>query len=212
MYKTWLAVIILVTLFIAAIPIHTGRVSAQAGTGTQTPTLQPIFAVQTVTPESDGSVVHKVLPGQTLFGIAEAYQVSVTTIAALNNLATPYTIFPGDLLIISPKPTPTVTLEATETQQATRVTYGNPASSNRHTHSHPCPGCHAHPDCHPLAARPDNHPGLQKPGYDHHRHLCFGARDCWLYLIPKAVSPQAPGAYRICKPQPSCRAFSAVLH
>jgi len=81
----------------------------------------PVFAVQTATPMANGSIIHEVMPGQTLFSIAEAYGIPITTLAALNNLATPYTIFPGDKLVIRAQPTITPTGPATATLQATRT-------------------------------------------------------------------------------------------
>ena len=45
-----------------------------------------IYAVQTVTPQADGSVIHIVKPGQTLWSIAIAYNTHIVDILNANNL------------------------------------------------------------------------------------------------------------------------------
>ncbi len=86
------------------------------------PTAIPIYLVQTSTPNSDGSVVHIVMSGQTLIGIAKAYGLTVPEIKALNNL-TSDAIYVGDKLIIrranTPGPTGTPTATITPTRAAT---------------------------------------------------------------------------------------------
>ncbi len=48
---------------------------------------QPFNALlETATPSADGSIIHVVGPGETLWGIAEAYDVSIDLIRSLNNL------------------------------------------------------------------------------------------------------------------------------
>jgi LysM repeat protein len=86
------------------------------------PTAIPYYAVQTVTPMPDGSIVHVVKPGQNLILIAKAYGVTVAEIMELNNL-TSSNIYEGDKLIIRkagiPNPTDTATATATPTHAAT---------------------------------------------------------------------------------------------
>jgi hypothetical protein len=86
------------------------------------PTSIPIYLVQTTTPNPDGSVVHTVLSGQTLIGIAKAYGVLVVEIKDLNNL-TSDTIYVGDKLLIhlanTPGPTSTITATTTPARAAT---------------------------------------------------------------------------------------------
>jgi LysM repeat protein len=86
------------------------------------PTPIPIYMVQTATPKPDGSVVHTVLSGQTLIGIAIAYGLTVAEIKAMNNL-TSDVIYVGDKLIIqlanTPGPTATITATTTPTRAAT---------------------------------------------------------------------------------------------
>ncbi len=86
------------------------------------PTPLPYFAVQTVTPMPDGSLVHTVQPGQNLILIAKAYGVLVVEIKDLNNL-TSDNIYVGDKLVIrragTPGPTSTLTATSTPTRAAT---------------------------------------------------------------------------------------------
>ena len=86
------------------------------------PTAMPYYAVQTVTPMPDGSLVHVVLPGQNLTLIAKAYGVTVAEIMDLNYLSSS-NIYEGDKLIIrkagTPAPTATATVTATPTRAAT---------------------------------------------------------------------------------------------
>lgn len=86
------------------------------------PTLIPIYLVVTATPKPDGSIVHTVLSGQTLIGIAKAYGLTVAEIKALNNL-TSDAIYVGDKLVIrlanTPGPSSTVTATTTPTRAAT---------------------------------------------------------------------------------------------
>ena len=86
------------------------------------PTPIPIYMVQTATPKPDGSVVHTVLSGQTLIGIAIAYGITVADLKTLNNL-TSDAIYVGDKLIVksanTPGPTSTTTATITPTRAAT---------------------------------------------------------------------------------------------
>jgi len=86
------------------------------------PTAIPVYAVLTSTPKPDGSIVHTVLSGQTLIGIAKAYGVLVAEIKSLNNL-TSDNIYVGDKLIIrrasTPGPSSTGTAASTPTRAVT---------------------------------------------------------------------------------------------
>jgi hypothetical protein len=90
----------------------------------------PIFSVATVTPYPDGSIIHIVQSGQTLYTIAEAYSVTVQSILDLNNRRLDDRLFVGDKLLIraafTPTPTPDVTntytpRPPTATRRATRT-------------------------------------------------------------------------------------------
>lgn len=74
--------------------------------------VSPVF---TVTPQIDGSVIHEVLDGQSLWSIALAYGVTIADIIQWNNLAPTPVIFPGERLIVQPSPTPTMTPTITNT-------------------------------------------------------------------------------------------------
>ncbi len=86
------------------------------------PTAIPYYAVQTVTPMPDGSIVHTVKQGQNLSLIAKAYGLLVAEIKGLNNL-TSDNLYVGDKLIIkvanTPGPTSTLTPTITPTRQPT---------------------------------------------------------------------------------------------
>jgi hypothetical protein len=84
------------------------------------PTAMPYFAVQTVTPMPDGSIIHVVQAGQNLELIAKAYGVSVAEIMDLNYL-TNSNIYEGDKLIIRKAGTPAPTATATATSTPTRA-------------------------------------------------------------------------------------------
>lgn len=87
--------------------------------GTSIPTAdQRMLPVITATPQEDGSIVHTVLQGQTLWSIAIAYGVTEAEIIALNvtKLSSSYTtVFVGETLYIKVAPTPTITPTITET-------------------------------------------------------------------------------------------------
>jgi len=86
------------------------------------PTALPYYAVTTVTPMPDGSVVHTVLAGQNLTLIAKAYGVLVPEIMDLNYLTGP-DIYEGEKLLIrkagTPMPTATEAATSTPTRAAT---------------------------------------------------------------------------------------------
>jgi LysM repeat protein len=68
--------------------------------------------VITSTPDYDGNIYHVVQNGQTLYTIATYYGVGYETIKELNQLTSNF-IYVGDKLLISKKPTPTITLTRT---------------------------------------------------------------------------------------------------
>jgi len=84
------------------------------------PTPLPYYAVQTVTPMPDGSLIHVVKPGQNLSSIAKAYGVLVIEIKELNNLNSD-NIYDGDKLLIRKASTPGPNSTGTATPTPTRV-------------------------------------------------------------------------------------------
>ena len=79
--------------------------------------MQPVI---TATPYPDGSVVHIVEAGQTLWSIAVAYGVHINEIQQMNALVGSTTIYNGMKLII--KIAPTVTITPTPTATSVRPT------------------------------------------------------------------------------------------
>lgn len=76
--------------------------------GYMTPT--PVGWVQVATPHADGSLIHVVQPYNTLSSIAQAYQVSLDQLLALNSWNEDWPLQIGQELIIKPSPiTPTAT-------------------------------------------------------------------------------------------------------
>jgi uncharacterized protein YkwD/LysM repeat protein len=98
------------------------------------PTALPYYAVQTTTPNSDGSIVHIVRLGQNLTLIAKAYGLTVSELKQLNHL-TNDRIYEGDILIIrlpntpGPTVTPTATITPTWVATPTRTPTRTPTPS-----------------------------------------------------------------------------------
>lgn len=92
--------------------------SSAAATADMSNYVQPVV---TATPNSDGDIYHTVLYGQSLYAIATWYGVTVGKIKELNKLTTD-SIYEGQKLLISIKPTPTITPTRTATvPQPTRT-------------------------------------------------------------------------------------------
>jgi len=95
-------------------PLQSGQRLLIPGLNTQgyaTPT--PYGMIVPQTPDADGRIVHEVGPYQALITIAEAYQVSVDWILALNGLQADWPLQIGQKLVISPgNITPSPTLSA----------------------------------------------------------------------------------------------------
>jgi len=108
--------------------------SVPGGSSTQAPEPTPapgqvVQPILVATPLVDGSIVHEVAEGQVLITIAEAYQISLQDLLALNNMTTKTVIYPGERLIIrlaqvtptqTPAP-PTATVFPTPTSAPTRT-------------------------------------------------------------------------------------------
>ncbi len=78
---------------------------------TPAPIIQPIT---TSTPNSDGSVIHIVQYGETLWTIVEAYNINMPDLLALNGLTEEDAIFPDQQLLIIP-----ASIEVKETPETT---------------------------------------------------------------------------------------------
>ena len=93
-------------------PLQSGQRLFIPGKGTEgfaTPTPSGMIVPQA--PDADGKIVHEVQPYQALITIAEAYQVSVERILALNGIQADWPLQIGQKLVISPgniTPSPTL--------------------------------------------------------------------------------------------------------
>ena len=66
-----------------------------------------VVPAATSTPQADGSIVHTVSMGETLWGIAAVYDTSVDALAQLNKISPFHFIHPGDQLVLRYPDTPT---------------------------------------------------------------------------------------------------------
>lgn len=84
------------------------RVVVTLAVSPSAPAVYVIAPAATATPRPDGSIVHTVRMGETLWGIAAVYGNSVEQIAQLNQINPNHFISPGDELLLRPPATPTV--------------------------------------------------------------------------------------------------------
>ncbi len=116
--------------------LDVGYIAGSPGSGTGS-TAAPVstsitfYPVVVATPRPDGSIVHVVQPGQTLWTIAASYQVGLEELIALNNLTNAAWIYPGDKILIKP-PSDTQTQTPTEgVPTPTQVSTTTPTSTRR---------------------------------------------------------------------------------
>lgn len=79
-----------------------GNTPGVGATGAAGGTAQAVVPVEVATPEPDGSLIHIVQPGQTLWDIAVAYDITLRMLYSLNHLDEKSVIWPGDHLLIRP--------------------------------------------------------------------------------------------------------------
>ncbi|HSV84966.1 MAG TPA: LysM peptidoglycan-binding domain-containing protein [Levilinea sp.] len=123
---------------LAAVVVDNTLIQPAATLVGRTPTQQDEIVIQRATPANDGSVIHRVRAGETLWTIAEAYGTSVDELIALNNLrAANPVIFSGQNLVIWPAytPTPTVTITATPPPSPTATATRRPTRTPHPTDS-----------------------------------------------------------------------------
>jgi len=96
----------------------------QAGNNsTPGPTPLPVVPVVTSTLNPDGSIIHIVQQGQTLYGIATIYDIAIQDMLALNNLTLDAILLPGDKIVIKPaEPTPVIMPTLTSTLSTPKAT------------------------------------------------------------------------------------------
>lgn len=106
-----------------------GATTVNFSSGTPLPTFEPIEPLATATPRPDGSIIHVVGYGQTLWAIAIAYGTHIVDIRALNGMTESSTLRAGMKLLVRkadpPTRSPTVTptfLPPTRTATATQPT------------------------------------------------------------------------------------------
>ena len=80
-----------------------------------TPDPNLVSDVMTATPQLDGSIIHEVLDGQSLWSIAIAYNVTIADIINWNNLLPTPVIFVGERLVVQLAPTATLSPTITNT-------------------------------------------------------------------------------------------------
>lgn len=83
--------------------------------GTPAPTAIPIEPISIATQGPDGSIIHVVQWGQFLENIANAYEVLLKDVLALNGLSDEAIIYPGDKILIKAGLTPESTSEGDST-------------------------------------------------------------------------------------------------
>ncbi|MBW6472895.1 MAG: LysM peptidoglycan-binding domain-containing protein [Anaerolineaceae bacterium] len=104
------------------VPTSGSGSAVPTSSGTRTATLDLISFLIKSTPAPDGSIIHVVGYGQSLWSIADAYGVTIDQLRSLNNISPHYTtIRTGDQLLIQPAHTPTATLSAEEASTHTKT-------------------------------------------------------------------------------------------
>lgn len=163
---------VFITLVVGAVnsgapaPANPGpAVSASpAAVGPAQPTAVAYFPVNIATPQPDGSLIHIVQPGQTLWTIAASYQVPLPDLLQLNGFTESSTIFPGDQVVVKPadpQVEPTDPDPPEDPSQPDREPVIDPALTRQPTVQKPAsqiPVTTADPAVHPLTAQPTGTP------------------------------------------------------
>ncbi len=104
-----------------AYPILT-QLASESGYGTDgTPAAQYLAPVVVCTARPDGDVIHKVQYGQSLWGLAIAYNTTIDQISAWNNLGLDTTIYEGQVLLVQKGATQPALETPVSAQTATKV-------------------------------------------------------------------------------------------
>lgn len=113
------------TYFTAEMAYVAGGVAPTLGPGDSPPDGGlPVIVIPVVVAESqeDGSIVHIVRTGQTLWAISAVYEIPLSDILALNGFPENPVIYPGDEILIVPAPNQTKTLTPSATIAAAPFT------------------------------------------------------------------------------------------
>ncbi len=87
--------------------VSSSQGSSSSGGSSTSATSAPAYKPMSLaTASSDGSIIHNVETGQTLWTIAAKYKISLDTLLKLNNLNQNSFVHPGDKIIIQPSNTP----------------------------------------------------------------------------------------------------------
>ena len=133
--------------------IDTGAADESSDEQESEETVVPLSAIATVTPDQDGIIIHTVQYGETLWGIAEAYGVTIDQILTNSGLSSETTdVFESETLVIqtatepTATPSPTATADpgtATPTQiRSTRTPYPTSTPAPTSTPTTPPPLIH----------------------------------------------------------------------
>jgi hypothetical protein len=112
---------------------------SSGGEITPAPVVIPVEPISIATPGADGSIIHIVQAGQFLANIADAYEVNLAELMAINGFNEGSVIFPGEQILIQvgetpddpqgTPPTAEITLETeTATPTRTATATSNPAT------------------------------------------------------------------------------------
>jgi len=126
--------------YIAGSPGSGSTSAARVDTSANAQPIATVVAFNPVmisTPQEDGSIVHIVRSGQSLWSIAATYEIELQELLALNNLAPGAWIFPGDKLIIQPAGSETAAVspepEQEQEQESTALPTTTPTRRSRLT-------------------------------------------------------------------------------
>jgi LysM repeat protein len=111
------------TYFTVVMGVVSGSASEETG-GEISPPAIPNNPVQVAEPSEDGSLIHTIQAGQTLWTIAAVYDVPLDQLLELNEITKDTLLQPGQEIIIQPpresEPTATPTVESTPTPSETK--------------------------------------------------------------------------------------------
>lgn len=107
-----------------------GSASGDSGSATSavTPATAASVPITRVEPNADGSVIHIVQAGQTLWTIAAVYEVELQQLYDLNQLNAASLVFPGDQIIIQPPTTDSAAAASTPTTENTATAQPSPTA------------------------------------------------------------------------------------
>jgi LysM repeat protein len=116
----------------STVPVGDTTVTPSGPTATMAPLVQPVVKA---TPGPDGSVIHVVQYGQSLWAISDAYGVPLADILNLNGLTEDSSIFPDEQLLIvqgtgeTPEPSATAGTPTEEEEEATEAVTPTPTAT-----------------------------------------------------------------------------------